>query len=124
MALAGNTILYVGQPLGYHRFHNLSVRSQSQNGLSLIESFSVIGWILDRIKLSKAERAVVLRELARGWLPFVVNRKIPAPLRHTVLKYAIALDPSAWLKLIGFAPTNLRLTLARRLRSLRDRAAV
>jgi glycosyltransferase involved in cell wall biosynthesis len=123
MALAGNTILYVGQPLSYHRFHNLSVRSQSQNGVSLIESIIVIGWILERIKLSKPERSVVLRELARGWLPFVTNSKIPARLRRTALKYAMVLDPSAWLKLIGFAPTTLRLALSRRWRSLRDRAA-
>jgi glycosyltransferase involved in cell wall biosynthesis len=120
MALAGNTILYVGQPLGYHRFHNLSVRSQSQNGVSLIESIIVIGWILDRIKLSVAERSVVLRELAGVWQPFVVNRKIPARLRRTVLKHAMALDPFA---VIGFASTTLRLALARRWRSLRDRGS-
>jgi glycosyltransferase involved in cell wall biosynthesis len=122
MALAGRTIIYVGQPLGYHRFHNLSVRSQSQNGVSLIERITVIGWILGRIKLPKAERAVVLRKLAREWLPFVVDRRIPGRLRRAVLKYAMALDPCAWLKLIGFAPTTLRLALARRWRSLRGAA--
>lgn len=123
MALEGNTILYVGQPLSYHRFHNLSVRSQNQDGVSLIESIIVIGWILDRIKLPKAERSVVVRELAQVWQPFVVNGKIPARLRRTVLKHAIALGPPAWLRLIGFASTTLRLAFARRWRSLRHRAA-
>lgn len=120
MALTGGTISYIGEPLNYYRFHDASVTEKSQrNGVWASEALHVVGWILQRVTLDETARRKVGEHLAYHWPGAVLNRRIPFSFRWTILKNAMAIDSRALRKLVRPALTGLRLTLARRWRSLR-----
>jgi hypothetical protein len=61
----------------------------------------------------------VENQLAHLWPAAVLNRRIPLSFRWGILKNAMAIDHHAIRKLVRPALNCLRLTLARRWRSLR-----
>ena len=120
MALAGGTIAYVGEPLNYCRFHSTSVTTRSQReGVGPVEALHVMEWILERVSLEKDAREKVCAEVFHLWAPAVLNRRIPSGARWKILKNARTVDRHALRKLIRPAFTALRMTVARRWRSLR-----
>jgi len=121
MALTG-AIAYVGQPLNYYRWHESSVRAKSQRlGMDAIEYLQVVGWILQRVTPTEATRKKAYDELFEVWYPRVLTNHIPLSRRWAVLREARGIDRHALRKLIWPAFVTLRMTLARRCRSLRSR---
>ena len=120
MALEGGSIAYVGQPLNYYRFHEMSVTARSQRlGIEPAEALRVIGWILQRVSLEDVARTALCKEIFHLWIPAVLNRRIPVGLRWAILRDAAAIDRHALRRSIRPALTALRLAAARRWRSLR-----
>jgi glycosyltransferase involved in cell wall biosynthesis len=120
MALTGGAIVYAGQPLNYHRFHDASVTEKSlRNGVWASEALQVVDWILQKVTLDESVRRKLSDHLAYVWVPAVLNRRIPINLRWIILKNALRIDRQALRKLVHPALTALRLTLVRRWRSLR-----
>jgi len=125
MALTGGTICYVGEPLNYYRFHDASVSEKTRrNGIWAAEALHVIGWILGRVRLDEATQAKLCEEVSYIWVPAILNRRIPGSLRWTMLKDARGIDRHVPRRLIRATVTALRLTLARRWRSLRAASPV
>ena len=119
MALAGGTISHLGEPLNYCRFHDASVSEKSRrNGVWAAEALHVVGWILSQVTLEGTARASVCDELSHLWIAAVLNTRIPAGLRLTILRDAIAIDPHALRKFLRPGLTAVGLKLARRWRSL------
>jgi glycosyltransferase involved in cell wall biosynthesis len=119
MALTGGTIAYVGEPLNYYRSHDKSVTTRSQQkGVAPVEALCVIGWILRRVKLEKQAKENLCGEIFHLWGSAVLNKRIPTRVRWTILESARAVDRHALRRLIRPAFTAVRLTLARRWRSL------
>jgi glycosyltransferase involved in cell wall biosynthesis len=120
MALTGGAIAYVGEPLNYHRFHEVSVtESSGRNGVWASEALQVVGWILQRVAIDETTRRRVEKQLAHFWPAAVLNRRIPLSFRWAILRNAMAIDHHALRRLVRPALNGLRLTLARRWRSLR-----
>jgi glycosyltransferase involved in cell wall biosynthesis len=119
MALTGGAIAYVGEPLNYYRFHDTSVTIRSQKkGVGPVEALLVIDWILKRVKLEKEVRENLCAEIYNLWGSAVLDNRIPIRARWAILKSAKAVDHHALWRLIRPAFTALRLTVARRWRSL------
>jgi hypothetical protein len=71
MALTGR-IGYLGEPLNYFRFHDTSVRANSQRlGVGPIEYLEVIRWILQRVTPSDAVRRNLCEDVYSIWTPTV-----------------------------------------------------
>jgi glycosyltransferase involved in cell wall biosynthesis len=120
MALSGGTISYVAEPLNYHRFHTASVTERSErNGVSAIEALHIVSWILERVDVDQAVRANVCEDLSHLWIPAVLNRRLPISLRWAILRDAAMIDHNVLRRLVQSTLTALRMTLARRWRSLR-----
>lgn len=120
MALAGGGISYVGEPLNYCRFHDESVTTKSRRaGIGAAEVLQVVSWILERIDVDPAVRAKVCNDLSYLWIPAVMNRRFPGSLRMIILRYATTIDHDALRRLVRHTISALRLTLARRWRSMR-----
>lgn len=120
MALTGGMVSHVEEVLNYCRFHAGSVTTRSQrNGVEAVKFLHVVGWILQRVDLSPTDRTKRCNELSRLWVPAVLNRRLGIKMRWTILRNARAIDQHALRKLPRPALTALRLTLVRRLRSLR-----
>ncbi len=63
MALAGE-IAYIAEPLNYFRFHDSSVRAQSQRlGVEADEYLEVIRWIVERVTTPETDRRKVCEDL-------------------------------------------------------------
>ena len=124
MALAGRTVSHLGEALNYCRFHDASVSEKSRrDGMWAAETLRVVGWILPQVTLEQARQVKVYEELSHLWIAVVLNGRIPAGLRLTILRNAIAIDSHALLKLLRPGLTAVGLTLARRWRSLRAAAS-
>jgi len=120
MALSGGTISYVAEPLNYHRFHTASVTERSErNGVWAIEALHIVSWILQRLDVDQAVRANVCEDLSFLWIPVVLNSRFPISLRWAILREAATVDHNAVRRLVHPTLTALRMTLARRWRSLR-----
>jgi glycosyltransferase involved in cell wall biosynthesis len=123
MALTGGAIAYVGQPLNYYRWHESSVRLQSQRlGLDAVEYLHVVRWILRRVTPTKDTREKACEKLFSIWYPAVLTNRVPLRRRWAILREAIAIDRNALRKLFWPALIALRMTIYRRYRSLRVRS--
>jgi glycosyltransferase involved in cell wall biosynthesis len=119
MALTGGTISYVGEPLNYYRFHDASVSAKSlQNGVWAAEALHVTRWILQRVAPTETTRNKVCDDLFALWCPKVLTNRIAVRRRWAILRDARAIDQHALRKLVYPAFVALRMTLARRLRSV------
>jgi glycosyltransferase involved in cell wall biosynthesis len=120
MALTGGTITYVGEPLNYYRFHDASVTEKSlRNGIWALEALHVVDWILQKVTLDETGRRKLGELLSHLWVPAVLNGRIPNSVRWRILRHAMSIDRRALRKLLRTALTFVRMTLARRWRSLR-----
>jgi glycosyltransferase involved in cell wall biosynthesis len=123
MALTGGRIAYFGEPLNYYRFHQRSVTVTTQRlGIDVAESLQVIRWILQRVAPTETTRTRLCHDLFPRWHPTVLTNRIPIGRRLAILRDARAIDRKAIRKLIRPALVALRMTLARRYRSLRGGA--
>ncbi len=92
MALAGK-VAYIAEPLNYFRFHDASIRSQSNvTAANLTESFHVIRWVSQRITLADGALEEIRDEYAWLWVPALVSR-IPRPTKRMLLQQVRAFDP-------------------------------
>jgi hypothetical protein len=122
IALTGGLVLHVGEPLNYCRFPDRSVTARSRrDGIEASEFLDVVGWILQRVSLPEPDRVKRCEELSHLWIPAVLNRRITNKVPRAILKNARAVDKNAQREFFGAGLTALRLTLARRCRSLRAR---
>ena len=120
MALIGASISYVGEPLNYCRFHDESVTTKSRRaGTGAAEVLQVVSWILEKVDADPAVRAKVCNDLSYLWIPAVMNRRFPVSLRRAILRHAATIDHDALRRLVRPTISALRLTLARRWRSIR-----
>ena len=120
MALTGGRIRYLGEPLNYGRYHAGSVTTRSwREATAAAEIVHVTGWILERVSVDQAMREKVCEDLSRVWSQAVLNRRFPASLRWAILKDAMTIDHAALGRLVRPTLTAVRMTLARRWRSLR-----
>lgn len=119
MALTGGRIAYVGQPLNYFRFHDMTVTARSERfGLDADEYTQVIRWILRRVTPTEATRQKLGRDLFPFWHPKVLTNRTPLIRRWRILTNAWAIDPHAVRKLLKPALIALRMTISRRCRSI------
>jgi glycosyltransferase involved in cell wall biosynthesis len=122
MALAGEGIAYVGKLLNYYRSHEMSVTAQSQRiGTDAIEHVHVIRWILQRVTPTEDTRKKLCDDIFQLCYPRVLSNRVPLSRRWRILKGLVAMDRTAVGRLFRPALVALRLTLARRFRSLRFR---
>lgn len=120
MALTGGGIVYLGEPLSYHRFHETNVTATSQRlGIDGIEVLKVIRWILQRVTPTDATRKKLCNDVSGLWCPQVLSSRVPLRRRWAVLTDARAVDRHALRKLVYPAFVALRMTLSRRYRSWR-----
>jgi cellulose synthase/poly-beta-1,6-N-acetylglucosamine synthase-like glycosyltransferase len=120
MALAGGRVCYLGEPLNYGRTHAGSVTTRSwREATAAAEIVHVTGWILERVSVDQAMREKVCEDLSRVWSQAVLNRRFPASLRWAILKDAMTIDHAALGRLVRPTLAAVRMTLARRWRSLR-----
>jgi len=121
MALTGGGIAYVGQPLNYHRSHEMTVTAKSQRlGVDAAEWLQVIRWLLQRVTPTEETRGKICDEVFHAWHSTILSGRIPLRLRWAILKNARAIDPHALRKLVRPGITALRMTLSRRYRALRS----
>ncbi|MGA2237024.1 MAG: glycosyltransferase [Terriglobales bacterium] len=119
MALTGR-IAYLGEPLNYNRFHDTSVRAESQRlGVYTAEYLEVTRWILQRVTPSEAARRKLCEDVSSLWAPAVLTRHIPLSRRWAILENARAIDRHVLRKLVRLALAALRMTLFRRYHLLR-----
>ena len=120
MALIGGRISYVGEPLNYCRFHEGSVTTKSQRGgIAPAEVLQVVGWILQKADVDPAVRVKVCEDLSHLWIPVVLGGQVPMKVRWAILRNARVIDRGAMSRVFRPGLTALRLTVARRWRSLR-----
>ena len=120
MALSGGEISYLGEALNYYRFHAASVSERSmRDGIWAKEALEVVRFIVGRVGIRKDERAKLFGELFDLWGTAVLTRKVPLSRRGAILLNALTLDHKALFRLLPEAVKVLRMTIARRLRSLR-----
>jgi cellulose synthase/poly-beta-1,6-N-acetylglucosamine synthase-like glycosyltransferase len=120
MALTGGRVCYLGEPLNYGRYHAGSVTTRSwREATAAAEIVHVTGWILERVSVDHTMREKVCEDLSRVWSQAVLNRRFSASLRWAILKDAMTIDHAALGRLVRPTLTALRMTLARRWRSLR-----
>jgi glycosyltransferase involved in cell wall biosynthesis len=122
MALTGGTVVHVGQPFNYGRFHDASVTARVKRlGVGTAESLRVVRWILQRVTLEKSVYKRLCRGLPYWWVPAILNPRTPVRLRREILHEARMIDPYALLRVMRPSASVLRWTAARRYRSLRAR---
>ena len=120
MALTGGRVCYLGEPLNYCRYHEGSVTTRSwREATAAAEVVHVAGWILERVSVDQTMREKVCEDLSRVWSQAVLNRRFPASLRWAILRNAMAIDHAALRRLVRPTLSAVRMTLARRWRSLR-----
>jgi glycosyltransferase involved in cell wall biosynthesis len=120
MALTGGDISYEGQALNYYRYHDASVSERTmRNGIWAEEALRVIGFILGQVSFEKEVRKKLQAELFPLWGSAVLNKGFPVRRRLAILRNAIFIDHLALHRLAPPALKLLRMTIARRLRSLR-----
>jgi glycosyltransferase involved in cell wall biosynthesis len=83
------------------------------------EALRVVSWIHQRVSLEKPIRKKLADYHSSVWPAAVVNRRTPSGVRWTILKDAMRIDHRALTRLVRPGLNVLRLTLARRWRSLR-----
>jgi glycosyltransferase involved in cell wall biosynthesis len=122
MALTGGRIAYVGEPLNYFRFHDMTATAKSQRfGIDADEYLQVIRWMLAQVTPTKATRKKLCNDLFHFWSSRVLTSRTPLRRRWAILKNASAIDRNAFSKLVRPALVALTMTLSRRYRSLRSR---
>jgi glycosyltransferase involved in cell wall biosynthesis len=100
MALAGK-IAYVSEPLNYYRFHDNSVRGRDPMHVETAkESLLVVRWIRDQIGIGDSIKKRALDSLSRLWVSPVLNPHVPLACRWRIFRYAAAIDPGAWRRLV------------------------
>jgi hypothetical protein len=122
MALTGGRIAYVGAPLNYFRFHDMTATVNSQRfGLDADQDLQVIRWMLGQVKPTKATGKKLCDDLFHFWSQRAASNRTPLSRRWAILKNASAIDRNALPKLVRPALVALRMMLSRRYRSLRSR---
>jgi len=121
MALTGGRVAYVGEPLTYHRSHEMTVTEKSEQlGIDAIEYLGVIRWLLERVTPTKDTQNKVYEDVFQIWYPKVLTNRIPLRRRWEILKSARAIDEHALQRLVRPGLAALRMTCSRRYRSLRS----
>jgi glycosyltransferase involved in cell wall biosynthesis len=122
MALTGGTLVHVGQPLNYCRFHDATVTARAKRlGVGTAESLRVARWILQRVTLEKSVYKRLCRGLPHWWVSVVLNPRIPFRLRSEILHEARMIDPYAPFRVMRPAASSLRRIATSCYRSLRTR---
>jgi len=120
MALTGR-VAHVGAPLNYYRVHDASASAKSQReNLASAEYLRVIRWVLGQVKPTDAARRKLSRMLPWLWAPAVTTRGVPLQRRWSILRDAIAIDPTTLLHVISVELRALARVFLRKWRSIRS----
>jgi len=94
MALTGGKIGYVGEPLNYYRFHDMSVTARSQRlGLEQVEYLCVVRWVLSQVTPTKFALEKLGKSLANIWVPTAMSTHVPFASKRAMLKSIWDIDP-------------------------------
>lgn len=120
-ALEGK-VVYLCDPLNYHRFHSATARSQMEaTRADSAEILRICNWMIRRITLSPAELEHV-RDLKAGiWVPALISPRSPLSLKRDLLRQIRALDPHPWRRVARPVLKTIRLNVRRRWRDLRSK---
>jgi glycosyltransferase involved in cell wall biosynthesis len=122
MALTGGTLVHVGQPLNYCRFHDATVTARTKRlGVGTAESLRVARWIQQRVTLERSVYKRLCRGLPHWWVPVVFNPRTPLGVRREILREARMIDPYAPLRVMRPAASSLRRIATNCYRSVRAR---
>jgi|SRR5579863_3228726 len=93
MALMGE-IAYTAEPLNYFRFHDASVRNETQkHAVAAEEHLRLARWFLDRIEPTDEARKKLRRYLRANWAQAVGVWRLPLGRRISIIRDAIIVDP-------------------------------
>ncbi|HEV2421507.1 MAG TPA: glycosyltransferase family A protein [Candidatus Acidoferrales bacterium] len=105
MALSGR-IVYVSKELNYRRVHHATVTSGSEReGLAQAEYLRVMRWLLGKVRPTDSARQGMTQVVRWSWTPAVSSWHLPLRTRFSILRDAIAVDPSNTLR--GVIPAGL-----------------
>jgi glycosyltransferase involved in cell wall biosynthesis len=100
MALKG-TVVYLGDPLNYFRFHEGSVRGRDiRRGILAHESLRVVRWLSGEVCVPENLRSKLYHALSTLWIPPVIAMQVPIRLKWAILQEAIAIDSHAIQKMM------------------------
>jgi glycosyltransferase involved in cell wall biosynthesis len=120
MALTGR-VAHVGDPLNYYRVHDASASAKSQReNLAAAEYLRVIRWVLSQVTPTEAARRRLSKMLPWLWAPAVTIRGMPLQRRWSILRDAIAIDPTTLLHVISVELKALARVFLRKWRSIRS----
>ena len=93
MALRGS-VAYLCEPLNYFRFHDASVRKQSELGkVDIAEYLHVCRWVFDRASVPSAVIERICEEKVGLWVPLLMSFRTPFALKRKIARSAWAFDP-------------------------------
>ena len=93
MALQGS-VAYLCEPLNYFRFHDSSVRKQTELAKGHVpEYLQVCRWVFDRAAVPKSDIESICQEKVGLWVPPVMSFRTPLALRWKIARSAWAFDP-------------------------------
>lgn len=119
MALAGK-VAYSSEPMNYFRYHANNARSRTaQAGTDVLEYLHVTRWVLDRVRLPRAQLKQIWAARAEGWVPAVLSFRTPPALRREILASVKELDPHPIRRVFGPALSTAHRKLSRHCRDLR-----
>jgi glycosyltransferase involved in cell wall biosynthesis len=116
MALTGK-VAYLGEPLNYFRFHDASVRNQTELTTRVVpEHLQVTRWVLDRITVTDAVLEEICEEKADLWVPALMSIHVPLRLKLTIVENVRAIDDHPVRRALRPLLATLRRKFARHFR--------
>jgi hypothetical protein len=124
MALTGR-VAYRAEPLNYFRFHNQSVRNETNRlNLDITENFHVVRWLLDRVEPTKTTIQATYAQLAKLWVPAVLSARVPLREKWAILREVTEIDPNPVRHAVRPALVTLRLKVERHFPFVKDFRAI
>ena len=100
MALTGK-VAYLGEPLNYFRFHELSVRGRDKlRDVSAEEMLRVANWLLQNSAIPYSERAEIRKFHSLRWTKAITAKGLPIQRRWAILQNAFVVDPAPLRRLV------------------------
>lgn len=120
MALQGS-VAYLCEPLNYFRFHDGSVRSQTELAkANVAEYLQVCRWVFDWASVPKAVIEGICEEKVGLWVPLLMSFRTPLALKRKVARSAWAFDPHPIRRAMRPALAIARLKFWRHWREVRS----
>jgi len=120
MALQGN-VAYHCEPLNYFRFHDASVRNQTElSATHVVEYLHVCRWVFDRALVPSAVIEGICEEKVGLWVPLLMSFRTPLALKRRIARSAWAFDPHPIRRGMRPALATVQLKFLRHWRDVRS----